>query len=106
MTNDITDKTSGRVLLAILIGVVVLIAIASVNLYGARRQRAELNDRLVQLVTAINSRPAYPAAPARLSGPDPDKVYTVNTQGAPFEGPKSAAITIVEFSDFQCPFCA
>jgi protein-disulfide isomerase len=39
------------------------------------------------------------AAPAR--GPDPNRVYTLKTAGAPFKGPESAPVTIAEFSDFQ-----
>jgi protein-disulfide isomerase len=40
---------------------------------------------------------AAPAIPAQVK---------VNTEGAPAKGSLSAAVTIVEFSDFQCPFCA
>ncbi len=29
----------------------------------------------------------------------------INTQGAPFKGAEDAKVTIVEFSDFQCPNC-
>ncbi len=47
-------------------------------------------------------KPAVPTAPSRRSTkPDPDKVYQVAVGNAPFKGPKNAAITIVEFSDFQ-----
>lgn len=33
-------------------------------------------------------------------------VYEVNVGDAPFVGGADAKVTIVEFSDFQCPFCA
>jgi hypothetical protein len=101
MANGNMNKWSERILLGILIGVTVLIALAGLNVYETRQQRIEMNDRMTQLATAINSRPAANPAPARPSGPDPDKVYTVKTEGAPIEGPRSAPVQIVEISDFQ-----
>jgi len=67
---------------------------------SAAREVAGLKE-----VLARGAAPAAPTAAAQPGRPDPNRRYSINTQGAPTRGNADAKLAIVEFSDFQCPFC-
>jgi protein-disulfide isomerase len=81
--------------LATLVGVIVMLTISAVNVWSVRR----LVERVGKIEDAMGARRSA-------SGPDPSRVYTVKTAGSPTKGPETAPVTIVVFSEFQCPFCA
>ena len=60
---------------------------------------AQIENRITQVAGKMDTMTAQ-AKPAP-RGPDPNRVYTINTNGAPVKGPADALITIAEFSDFQ-----
>ena len=61
----------------------------------------EIDNGLTALSTKVDNLPKPTAQPAARRGPDPNRVYAIDTTGAPSKGPAGAPITIAEFSDFQ-----
>ena len=60
----------------------------------------QIENRLAQLSTKVD-QVASRAPAGGNQGLDPSRIYTVKMEGAPVRGPKSAPVTIAEFSDFQ-----
>ena len=103
-----TSRSSTGILSAIVAGVAILVVFAYLILSEMRGSHGVLDSRfdqidrrLVQVAAKVELFALRPAAAPTGSGPDPNRVYVVNTDGAPVEGPAVAAITIAEFSDFQ-----
>ena len=73
----------------------------------------QVKDRIFAYMKEQKKDEVVQAYLAKLTKSNPVEVYfkkpksniQVDVGGAPFKGSESAKVTIVEFSDFQCPFC-
>jgi protein-disulfide isomerase len=73
-------------------------ALAAMALDAAKRGKSE--PEILQILAASNLAKAARQRNRILLDP-----VEIPIAGAPFRGPAQAKVTIVEFSDFQCPYC-
>jgi len=75
-----------------------------------QRDLAEIKNMLLQReaqnLRDTQGRPAAPSAPAQAQAPAPQAVTVVSIDGGAVKGEQNAKLTLVEFTDYQCPFCS
>lgn len=97
-----SESSNGR-------SVIVAAVLVSLSVIGGSFFVADSLERVATRIDkateALAELPLAAGGPGRPPGPNPNRRYDVEVGEAPVRGDEAAKVTIVEWSDFQCPFC-
>jgi protein-disulfide isomerase len=102
-------SSGGSVVAALVLGAAIVVGSLAVKsaIDGQTAVLIGVHDSLADLQDALAGGAARPgAAREARRGPDPSQKVEIPIGDSPVRGPAEAEVTIVEYSDFQCPFCA
>ncbi len=71
------------------------------DIQALKEGQQAIQKDLQEIKKLIAARPAAGAA----AGPDQAMNAMITTEGDPSKGNKNAKLTLIEFSEYQCPFC-
>ncbi len=84
---------------------VVVQPVVNVTVPNAGANAAAANNNAANNAAANNGAAPSQGSGCGINGAPPPSSATVNVSGRAVKGPTNAKVTLVEFSDFQCPFC-